>query len=211
MPLFKVLSANSIPSANTGGLLVALALLALTGCGRMTAPVAPERLSPSAVQSLAAAVDSSAVVLQWSAPDSDQRGEPLRSIDAYEVLRKELEPGALLVDVSDDDFAPVGTVPDRYLAALRAEELRLKGEGIPTRRARVSPDLRAYTFRDTSVEPGKDYVYRIVATNQGGERGAFNQQVRVVFRGEGSDLRIAAPGKGQFDEFEGSFEASDAN
>lgn len=171
---------------------VLLPLLVLVGCGKFGPPLPPEVFSPKAVDGLSVSADDAGVKLSWNSPDRDVRGDELRSLDGYLVQRREISAE------EDTDFETLETLPDVHLAALKEAREELRAKGLPTRRAKVSSDLTTFEYLDTLAEHGKNYLYKVVPTNQGGVEGEVLLFARVSFAGAAS--RTALMGQGQDSE-----------
>lgn len=69
--------------------LLALALLAVAGCGRKAAPVAPERRVPQPAAELTGLVRDGTIVVSWQNPNRRVDGTPLRDLAFVRVYRAE--------------------------------------------------------------------------------------------------------------------------
>jgi len=69
--------------------LLALALVAVAGCGRKAAPVAPERRLPQPVAELTGLVRDGAIVVSWRNPNRRVDNTPLRDLTQVRVYRAE--------------------------------------------------------------------------------------------------------------------------
>ncbi len=162
--------------------------ISLSSCGRYAPPVAPEKVAPEAVGALTVKGTLDGVAFTWRAPDSDQRGKSLTSLDGYRVYRKQLLTAKDAIDLQDN-FAIVGSVADTAFAALTKAKDEAKAAGRPTRRVHISDDLKQFSFLDNGVKAGSTYLYKVVPYNQGGVEGESFQLVQVLWRGEASDVK----------------------
>ena len=98
-------------------------LLLANACGRYLPPIPPEQLSPRSVDQIVVTPSAEGVAFAWIAPDQDQQGKELRSMNGYRIQRKEiLERG----DETNESvpFKEVGYVSDKHIQVrdeLRAE------------------------------------------------------------------------------------------
>lgn len=164
-------------------------LLFVCGCGKYGQPLPPEVFSPRAVKSLQASGETEGVRFQWVAPDLDVRGKELESMDGYEITRKVFE-GEEDFIAKKRDFELVGSVPDTHVEELRTMREEYRARGIPSHRASVDKEKKEFEFLDTAVTPGVTYLYRIVPVNQGGVEGEVGQFVKVIFKGDASEVTL---------------------
>lgn len=169
-------------------LLLILGLLTVNGCGKYGPPVPPEALSPRPVQALTVSASAQGVKFTWSAPDSDQRGEELKSLDGYNVYRSEIDPLAAPADRNLADYQLIGTINDTHLAILQSLREQAIASGKPTRKIKVDSALKNFEFLDNKVGAKKVYLYKVVPFNQGSVEGQFNQFVKVLYNAEGSEI-----------------------
>ena len=59
----------------------------VSGCGRKTDLVPPQRLVPAMITDLRYVLDEKGVTLEWSFPTAMENGEQLEIIEIFEVLR----------------------------------------------------------------------------------------------------------------------------
>jgi hypothetical protein len=168
-------------------LLTAILLIALAACGKFAPVYPPESFAPASVRELGVRADQAGVHFNWEAPDQSQRGKDLKSIEGYYVLRKQLLGDADLLD-TEVEFEVIATIDDRHLLERDALRKTAREEGRISRTLDVDPALKKFSYSDSTVKPGSTYAYRIVPFNQGGVRGRVGQTVRVLFRGDSSEL-----------------------
>lgn len=161
----------------------------LAGCGKYAPPRPPEDFSPGQVESLQVTAQMQGVQFKWSSPDKDLRGRTLKTIEGYRIYRKELVHPHNVLDESVDEEL-IETIPDTHLAELEGLRRQAEEQGQLTRRVKVDLEKMKFEFTDINVRAGQTYVYRIVPFNQGGVEGAANQLVKVLFRGESSEVAL---------------------
>ncbi len=59
----------------------------LSGCGRKTALVAPQKLVPVRINDLQYVLDENGVTLKWSYPTKMENGDELQAIESFEIYR----------------------------------------------------------------------------------------------------------------------------
>lgn len=169
--------------------IVVICCLMLSACGRYGPPLAPEALSPRAVKNLKVSPLIEGIEFTWGSPSDDLRGEKLKSIEGYKVVRKEITSEK---DVLDDDveYDTLATIPDTHLEVLDKLKDEAKEVGKPTRKIKVPDSLKAFSYRDQELSAGKKYVYKIIPVNQGGTEGQVKNIIHVLFRGLSSEIQI---------------------
>lgn len=147
-------------------------LLGLIGisfaCGRKENPRPPEDFAPSSVQALSAAGEVDAIVLNWKSPETDARGELLKDLSSFQILRKDLEEG---------DGARF-----HVLDEMEIEQEKDKSAAVGKR----------FSYRDTNVNPGKRYEYFVLPLNDRGVEGQSSSYLRVTFIGKSSVVEALA-------------------
>lgn len=171
-------------------LAVIVVAVSYVACGRMLPPFAPEDLAPRQVTDLRVTPLATGIQFNWIAPESDFRGEPLRSLDGYRIERKIIEDPSEVVDESIT-YETIALVPDSYFAALTQSKKDLLEKGRPARKASVAQEQKKHEFIDTSLTENKRYLYRIVPVNQGGEIGEVGSFVDIEFAGLQSTVSIS--------------------
>jgi hypothetical protein len=161
----------------------------LSSCGRVGPPVAPETRSPAAVNNLLVQGSNSGIKFTWDAPDKDQQGKELKSIEGYRIERKEI---SSLRDLSDRKirFEQVGYIADTHLQVLDKKREEARAQGKVGRKVTVDSSLKKFEFTDTTVKAGQTYVYRLLPENQGGTHGEITGVVHVKYQGQGSQVTI---------------------
>ena len=66
---------------------VLLFILLLSGCGRKTALVPPQKLVPVSINDLRYVLDENSVTLKWSYPTKMENGDELQAIEIFEIYR----------------------------------------------------------------------------------------------------------------------------
>jgi hypothetical protein len=134
------------------GLGAAALAVALAACGLKNDPVAPELVRPLPPAGLKASSTRDGVALRWRRPTSYTGGGRMRDLGGFDVERAAELAGP---------FTKVGT-------------LTLTDQ----QRFRQEHDL---TWTDREVEPGAEYVYRVIAFTTGGSRGAPSSPVQIRY------------------------------
>ncbi len=169
-------------------LLVGIAAMSLSGCGKYAPPLPPESFAPARVRETSVVGSVSGVQFAWESPRVDQRGDELKTIEGYLIERKHLTRESDLLD-SDVEYDQIATLEDQYLVELNNRRDIARAEGKPTRRVEPNSSLMKFTYLDSTVSPGERYVYRIVPFNQGGEKGQSGILHIVTFQGERSEIQ----------------------
>jgi hypothetical protein len=160
------------------------------GCGRYEPPLAPERLSPAAVQLSEANVTSGGVTLTFLAPTTDRRGKKLSGLEGFLIYRKELEKASDALNPRVP-FTVVQRVEDTSLETLGRKKEEAVRAGIPVRRVSLSGEERRVTVTDASATEGHTYLYKVVPYSLEGVDGEHDSLIRVVVSGSsGSTVTI---------------------
>lgn len=164
----------------------------LIGCGRVGAPITPERLNPMPVEGLAVDLTvNEGVSLEWVAPRTDVRKEPLEKLIGYRVERAKVSgeslgvnpvPSMLVGDTDRDepDFYEIAVVEDLTLPRLKIAQDKARAEERPIRKVKLSIDERKMTFVDEDVEVGEVYLYRVLPYNQRRFDGSYRSILKVL-------------------------------
>lgn len=169
-------------------LFFAVALCSLfLGCGRYLKPLPPEAFAPQAVRDLIVHADTNGVIFDWKSPELDRRGKELKTLDGYDIYRKVIENPA---DVVSRDVEPdkIASISDLSVATLTKTREEARAQGKIGRRIKADSALQSFTFTDATAEPGKEYLYTLIPINQGDVKGAPGVPIRVLFRGEASEI-----------------------
>jgi hypothetical protein len=162
------------------------AALALTACGKVGPPVAPERRLPAPAAGLAGSVEGRSILLAWNPPRQRVDGTPLRDLAAFRIHRREdpapAPPRAALLQ--GDQVLGYGLV-----ATLRLDEPGAAGAGRgPVR----------WVDRDGLVF-GRQYVYVVTTLDGQGRQSAPSERLAVHFLAApvAPTALTAGPGDGQ--------------
>lgn len=171
-------------------------LLSLQSCGKFGPPLAPEALSPRAVEQLQITSSLEGVKFAWKAPSSDQRGRDLRSLDGYRIYRAAApaaDGGRL---PQESDYRLLAELEDRHIEDLLKRKTLALEQNQP--QSRVKPDgaLMQFEYTDRDVQRQQKYYYRIVPFNQGDVEGQVRQIIRLAFNAENSDV-VLIPASGR--------------
>lgn len=169
--------------------LLAIIFLFAAGCGRYGAPLAPEAYSPSEVKELTVTADALGVKFDWIAPKKDQRGKELLQMDGYAIYRKQVNDFERVLE-QQGKFEKIAFVTDEHIKErdrLRAEARAL---GKVARRIEVEPEQLKFTYTDSAVQPGLNYLYKIVPVSQGDVEGLVKKYVKLRFLGAGSTVVV---------------------
>ena len=169
-------------------LLIIVAVVGVCACGKYGPPIPPEALSPRPVQALNVSADTQGVKFTWTAPDADQRGKDLKSMDGYNVYRSEVDPLAAPADRGKVSYELVGNIADKHIAELLRLQKEAIAAGKPTHKVKIDDALKHFEFLDKLVEQNKIYLYKVVPFNQDRVEGQFNQFVKVLFKDETSEI-----------------------
>ena len=119
---------------------VILFITLLSGCGRKTALVPPQRLVPESIKDLRYVLDEKGVTLRWSYPVKMENGDPLHAIDSFEVQRAAI-PG--------EDFCQ--GCPVQY-----DETVEIDGGQLPS-----TGEVRTASYSEGYLQDGYHYFYKV--------------------------------------------------
>jgi len=176
--------------------LMAVTLL-IVGCGRVGAPLAPERLAPAAVREFKVKTSDDAVVLSWTAPDKDLRGLEIKFLDGYKVFRLTRDGVTQVLakgDMSDYEYELVAEVKDTHVMERDSLRAAARAEGKVGRGLQVPAEQLQFEYSDKDVAPGLVYFYSVVPYNNGDVEGTEKSVARVIFKGEDSSVLIVNAG-----------------
>ena len=176
-------------------------LFFLNSCGKYLPPLPPEYLAPSAVKNLQVTADVQNIVFNWESPDTNQKGEDLKSIEGYRIYRKELVKQSDLIN-DEIQYQLITTINDTHLEVLDKLKKEALEANLPTRKIKVGDELKKFTYIETNLTPGKIYAYQITPINQDGTEGEVNKIVKVLFRGTSSEINLLDQVKLDTDEVE---------
>ena len=161
----------------------------IISCGKFAPPIPPESFAPKSVRELTATASIEGVQFEWDAPDMDRQGKELKTMNGYEIQRKELKQESDALD-PEVEFEKIGFLEDIHV--LNREEKRdlAKAEGRPSKRLSADTHLTHFSYLDQGLTPGAEYLYKIVPINQEDEEGDVKQFVKVKFQGDSSTVLI---------------------
>jgi hypothetical protein len=140
-------------------LLLLLPALLTAGCGKKSAPRAPEWLLPAAITDLSARADDRGIRLGWSRPETALDGGRLTDLASFVVLRKGTRADC-----------PECTAAYRERAVVRVEDAdRLLKQS-------------QYGFTDRDLEAGTVYRYRVLARLSDGSAGGPSNEVTIEWQ-----------------------------
>lgn len=166
-----------------------LVAVGVGGCGRFKVPLPPEMFAPKAVDALTVTATESGVVFAWTAPDEDQRGKELKSIEGYSIQRK------IIAERGDETnpkvrFDTIGFVKDSHVTVREDLRAAARKEGKIGRTIESPEEYTKFTFVDATAKRDQTYLYQVVPQNQGGTDGGVKEFARVTFRGAASDVAM---------------------
>jgi hypothetical protein len=167
--------------------IVLLALLSLTGCGRYVKAVAPEMMAPGAVKNFTVAPMPNGLLFAFESSDADVRGKALKSLEGYNLYRKELLNEETSI-FKRDGYVLLTTIQDKHLLALTQLREQARAQGKNPSKVAAPAHLRTFSFKDTSLVEGKTYAYRLVGFNQNGVEAEVDRMVRVEYAGDASKV-----------------------
>ena len=117
-----------------------LFIMLLSGCGRKTALVPPQKLVPVSVKDLRYVLDENGVTLKWSYPTKMENGDELQAIESFEIYR------AL---IPAEDFCQ--ECPVQYEDPVEIDGGRLPPSGV----------ARSGIYADAYLQSGYRYFYKV--------------------------------------------------
>jgi hypothetical protein len=134
--------------------LAAVLLLLASACGHKGAVTAPELVRPEPPTNLAASTTPEGVRLTWTRPTKYTGGQRMRDLGSFIVERTD-------ADASPPKFDRVGTVELRDQTRFRQD--------------------RRLEYTDATVEPEREYVYRVRARTVDGYDSPWAGPAKVRF------------------------------
>jgi hypothetical protein len=171
-----------------------------SGCGRYAAPVPPERTSPQAIEFATITPAKNSISFSWLAPEKDARGDELVTLSGYRVYRRlvssnqydkyEMHSGEnddesrlptprTVVNTDQLEFSLITDIPDTSFNLLQKRREEAREKGTPVRKVSLSSQERTYTYKDTDVEVGREYLYKVVAYNTSSVEGPVLKLLRA--------------------------------
>jgi len=170
-------------------LIVIFSALLSTGCGHYVAPVPPEMLAPAPVNNFTVAPMTDGILFAFTSSKEDARGKPLKSLEGYNLYRREFVEGE--ADVTKPiGYSKIATIKDDHLAELAKLQEQALAEGKNPNKIKAPAKFTSFTFKDTGLELGKAYAYRIVGVNQKGVEAEVDRLVKVDFKGDESQIVV---------------------
>jgi hypothetical protein len=139
---------------------ILMLLLVTMGCGKKTRPIPRDARAPRAVRNLQIKKLAGAIQLRWEEPKKDLRGDKLKGLAGYHVLRKFIKPGSGQCLECPAGFTDVADLD-------RDHPVSFKEAG------------RTILWTDHDVKTPGIYVYRIVPFSVTGYDGAISNYVSV--------------------------------
>ncbi|HSR09925.1 MAG TPA: hypothetical protein VLS90_00670 [Thermodesulfobacteriota bacterium] len=140
-------------------LLLSLALLSLSACGKKGNPVPPESMIPGRISDLRAWPREGTVFLGWTIPNKNTNDSPLLDLMGFRVFR-ESRPVAGACETCPAQVQPVAEIEMEYPKGARVEGGKV-------------------LWQDTALQPGNEYAYIVVAYNLYGVPSAESNRVIV--------------------------------
>ena len=119
---------------------VILLLTLLSGCGKKTALVPPQKLVPVRINDLRYNLDEHGVTLNWSYPAKMENGDALEAIEVFEIYR---------AVIPQDEFCQ--GCPVQY-----EEPVEIDGGRLP-----ASGDIRTASYIEKKLQNGYRYLYKV--------------------------------------------------
>lgn len=90
------------------------------------------------------------------------------------------------------EFVDLGFVKDSHIQVRERLRKEAREQGKIGRTVKAPAELTQFSFIDSKPQNGKTYLYQVVPQNQGGVDGVVKQVVKVVFKGEASNVVVLA-------------------
>lgn len=117
-----------------------LLITLLSGCGRKTALVPPQKLVPVRINDLSYTLDENGVALKWSFPTTMENGDEVHAIDSFEIYR---------AAIPEDEFCQ--GCPVRY-----EEPVEIGGGRLPP-----TGGGRTAAYTEGYLQNGYRYLYKV--------------------------------------------------
>jgi multidrug efflux pump subunit AcrA (membrane-fusion protein) len=166
---------------------VLLVSLLVSACGRYASPVPPEAMAPGAVVDLQVKAQNDGLELSWKSPRNDVRGQELKSLDGYRVYKALVAEGQE-AKADQLQFSLLRTLSDTSVSTLENKKKELRAAGKPSRKASIDAALMQFALKDSELQSGSRYLYKVVPVNQGGLEGERYSLVQVVWSGAQSRI-----------------------
>ena len=119
---------------------ILLALTLMSGCGRKTALIPPQKMVPVAISDLRYFLDENGVSLEWTYPVKMENGDELLAIENFEVLRAE---------IPEEEYCEGCPVRFEKQVLVDGGPLPAKGES------------RTATYNEADLRDGYRYLYKV--------------------------------------------------
>ncbi len=140
---------------------ILILILAVSGCGKKGRPIPKDARVPRAVKNLQAKKLPGEIQLSWEEPRKDLRGDKLKGLAGYDVLRKVVKPGSNECVDCPEGFSVVAVLDRDHPINFRAED-------------------HTIIWVDHDIKRGGIYVYRVVPFNADGYKGEISDFVKLV-------------------------------
>ena len=119
---------------------IMLTLVLMSGCGRKTALIPPQKFVPVAISDLRYFFDESGVSLEWTFPEKMENGDELPGIESFEVLRAE---------ILQEDYCEGCPVQFN-------KQVSVEGGPLP-----VTGESKTAVYKETGLQDGYRYLYKV--------------------------------------------------
>mgnify|MGYP002784040285 CR=1 FL=1 len=131
------------------------------GCGKKSAPVAPELSAPGPIKTIQAKVQEGTILLEWNRPTVNASGESLGDLKEFHVFRTPVVKG------EEPKYTKVASVD------------------VP-----ADSQVTQFRYADKDLGGGKAYEYQVIAVSMDGITSADAKTVRVNYKGSNSTVEI---------------------
>jgi hypothetical protein len=119
---------------------IMLTLVLMSGCGRKTALIPPQKFVPVAISDLRYFFEESGVSLEWTFPEKMENGDKLPAIESFEVLRAE---------ILQEDYCEGCPVQFN-------KQVSVEGGPLP-----VTGESKTAVYKETGLQDGYRYLYKV--------------------------------------------------
>jgi hypothetical protein len=119
---------------------VIVLLTLLSGCGKKTPLVPPQKLVPERINDLRYFLDEQGVTLKWSYPTKMENGDALKAIESFEIYR---------AVIPQEEFC-------RGCPVLFEEPVEIDGGYLP-----ASGDIRTAAYTEENLQNGNVYFFKV--------------------------------------------------
>ena len=139
---------------------ILLWVFAGTGCGKKTPPIPKDARVPRAAKNLQIKKLPGGIQLTWREPRKDLRGDKLKGLAGYNVLKKVVKPGSNECVDCPGGFSVVAVLDRDHPVNFKASD-------------------HTITWMDKDIKKKGIYVYRVVPFNVNGYNGEISNFVKV--------------------------------